>query len=167
MCFSKKGDSQTVQINGIATLCFDENGSWFQGSISTDDDSQFAIYGTKSLRRKFGHEEMLCSEEPEGDNTTEEEEESGIPVTFDIRVVDCDLGEEYSLRRVNGRNGAICTLSCSCITFTTEEVFRGHRADLISQQCLGHKMDGKKTHVYRGPIRLNCAPTPRNFHWVL
>ncbi|XP_064089034.1 uncharacterized protein LOC135203211 [Macrobrachium nipponense] len=163
MCFSKKGDSQ-VQISGIATLCFDENGSWFQGSISTEDDSQFAIYGIKSPRIRLAQEEISSTEY--GDFTSEEEQ-PGVPVTFDIRVVDCDVGEEYSLKKVNGRNGELCTFSCSCVTFTTEEVFRGHRADLIAQQCLGHKMAGKKTHVYRGPIRLHCAPTPRNFHWVL
>lgn len=152
-----------VEINGVATLCFNEDGTWFQGSITTDDDSQFVIYGTKSARRRMGQEQSTsdhcgCSPIEEG---------PGVPVTFDIRVVDCEVGEEYSLKRVHGRNGELCTFSCSSINFTTENVYRGQKADLISKHCLGHKMAGKRTHVYRGPIRLNCVATPRNFHWVM
>lgn len=91
----------------------------------------------------------------------------GIPVTFDIRVVDCEVGEEYTLRQVHGRNGEMCTFSCGSVSFTTEKVFRGQRADMVAQRCLGRKMSGRHNHVYRGPIRLQCVPTRRDAPWVM
>lgn len=48
-----------VEISGVATLCFDEEGTWFQGSITAEDDAQYAIYGTKSLRKRSGTGEEL------------------------------------------------------------------------------------------------------------
>lgn len=154
-----------VDISGIATLCFNEEGTWFQGSITSDDDSQFAIYGTKSPRKRVGQGHTStghCECLPLG-----EEDSTGVPVTFDIRVVDCEVGEEYSLKRVHGRNGELCTFSCSSISFTTDDVYRGHKADMISQNCLGHKMAGTRTNVYRGPIKLTCVAMRGNGHWVL
>lgn len=162
MCFSKKGENQVV-IAGTATLCFDGSGTWFQGSISTDDNSQFAIYGNKSHRRGLAHSQLSYSE----DTGFSLEDDQAVPVIFDIRVVDHEVGEEYSLKRVFGKNGEICTFKNSSICFNSQEVYKGHRADLISQQCLGHKMDGENAHVYKGPITLSCVPTPRNVHWVL
>lgn len=47
MCFNKMNGPH-VEVAGVATLCFDEEGTWFQGSITSEDDTQYAIYGTKS-----------------------------------------------------------------------------------------------------------------------
>lgn len=107
---------------------------------------------------------------PGCDCPTSEEDymgQEGVPVTFDIRVVDCEVGEEYSLRRVHGRNGEVCTFTCPCVTFTTEKVYRGQKADMMAQRCLGHKMQGTRSQVYRGSIRLLCVPIRRNTHWVM
>lgn len=49
MCLQNM-DGPQVEISGVATLCFDEEGTWFQGSIASEDDTQYAIYGTKSKR---------------------------------------------------------------------------------------------------------------------
>ncbi|KAK7078901.1 hypothetical protein SK128_002991 [Halocaridina rubra] len=163
MCFNKM-DGPQVEICGIATLCFNEEGTWFQGSITGEDDSQFAIYGSKSPRRRVGQGHNIP---PEYCECSPLDEGPGVPVTFDIRVVDCEIGEEYSLKRVHGRNGELCTFSCSSVSFTTETVYRGQKADLISKHCLGHKMAGNRTNVYQGPIKLSCVATPRNFPWVL
>ncbi|KAK7020253.1 hypothetical protein SK128_012501 [Halocaridina rubra] len=161
MVFVNKRGSQ-VEITGVATLCFNEEGTGFQGSIVTDDDTQYAIYGTKSKKlQEEGHLSAECCE------CTPLEDGSGISVTFDIRVVDCEVGEEYTLKRVHGTNGESCTFSCSSITFCTENVYRGHRADLISKNCLGHKMEGKRTSVYTGPIQLTCGVNAREIQWVL
>ncbi|KAK7020254.1 hypothetical protein SK128_012502 [Halocaridina rubra] len=156
-------DGPHVEICGTAILCFNEEGNCFQGSITSDDNSQFAIYGTKSSRKRS----------VQGENPSDSCESfllahsAGTPVTFDIKVVDCEVGEEYSLKRVHGRNGELCTFSCSSVTFTTDKVYRGHRADLIAQSCLGRKMEGKRTRVFHGPIRLSCVATPRGSFWVL
>lgn len=157
MCFTNMNGPH-VEISGVATLCFDEEGTWFQGSITAEDDAQYAIYGTKSLRKRSGTDACACPGLDAG---------PGVPVTFDIRVVDCEVGEEYSLKRVHGRNGELCTFACSAISFTTEKVYRGQKADMIAQRCLGHKMAGSRNHVYKGPIRLHCMPVRRNMHWVL
>lgn len=53
MCFTNMNGPH-VEISGVATLCFDEEGTWFQGSITAEDDAQYAIYGTKSLRKRSG-----------------------------------------------------------------------------------------------------------------
>lgn len=148
-----------VEIKGVATLCFDEEGTWFQGSIVSDDDTQYVIYGTKSRRLNQSSSDG-CECNPLNDGP-------GVPVTFDIRVVDCEVGEEYSLKRVHGRNGELCTFTCASVSFTTEKMYRGQKADMIAQRCLGHKMTGRHNHVYRGPMKLNCVPSRRNTHWVL
>lgn len=49
MCFTGSG-VQPVEIKGVAMLCFDGEGTWFQGSIASEDDTQYAIYGTKARR---------------------------------------------------------------------------------------------------------------------
>lgn len=49
MCFTGTG-VQPVEIKGVAMLCFDGEGTWFQGSIASEDDTQYAIYGTKAKR---------------------------------------------------------------------------------------------------------------------
>ncbi|KAK4320043.1 hypothetical protein Pmani_009065 [Petrolisthes manimaculis] len=161
MCFTGSG-VQPVEIKGVAMLCFDGEGSWFQGSIASEDDTQYAIYGTKTRRTSQTNTGCDCPSSEE-DYLGQE----GVPVTFDIRVVDCDVGEEYSLKRVHGRNGEVCTFTCPCVTFTTENVYRGQKADMMAQHCLGHKLQGKRSQVYRGPIRLLCVPIRRNTHWVM
>lgn len=150
-----------VQIEGVATLCFDEEGTWFQGSIVSEDDTQYVIYGTKSRRLGSAHtssDDCECSLLNDG---------PGVPVIFDIRVVDCEVGEEYSLKRVHGRNGELCTFTCASVSFTTEKMYRGQKADMIAQRCLGHKMTGRRNHVYRGPMQLRCVPSRRNTPWVM
>lgn len=159
MCFTNMNGPQ-VEIAGLATLCFDEEGTWFQGSITSEDDTQYAIYGTKSKWADHERKAEECGCDPSSPG-------QGIPVTFDIRVVDCEVGEEYSLQRVHGRNGELCTFACSAISFTTEKVFRGQRADMVAQRCLGRKMTGQHNHVYRGPIRLQCVPSRRDVPWVM
>ncbi|KAG7173799.1 uncharacterized protein LOC121860098 [Homarus americanus] len=160
MCFTNMEGPQ-VEISGLATLCFDEAGTWFQGSIAAEDDTQYVIYGTKSKRLSQGQPSAAgceCGSYDDG---------PGVPVTFDIRVMDCEVGEEYSLKRVHGRNGELCTFACASVTFTTDKVYRGQKADMIAQRCLGHKMTGRRNHVYRGPIKIRCVAVSRNAHWVL
>ncbi|XP_076048682.1 uncharacterized protein LOC143029712 [Oratosquilla oratoria] len=161
MCLGRM-DSNTVSIAGMATLCFDEQGTWFQGSIVAQDDTQYAIYGTKTNRLRMQNAETVSECQ-----CTEDLQEPGVPVTFDIRIVDCEDGEEYVLKKVHGRNGSLCTFACGTISFTTERVYRGQKADMVAQRCLGHKMDGKRTHVYAGPISVSCVPSNRQVHWVL
>lgn len=155
-------DGPRVEISGVATLCFDESGTYFQGSISAEDDTQYGICGTKSKRIS---QTQLVSERCECSGL--QDDGPGVPVTFDIRVMDCDVGEEYMLQRVHGRNGELCTFACSSVSFTTEKVYRGQKALMIAQRCLGKKMAGRHNHVYRGPIKLVCVPIRRNTHWVL
>lgn len=149
-----------VEITGVATLCFEEAGTWFQGSITAEDDTQYVIHGTKSKRLS---QPQLSPDGCECDL----DNGSGVPVTFDIRVMDCEVGEEYVLKRVHGRNGELCTFACAAVSFTTEKVYRGQKADMITQRCLGHKMNGRRNLVYRGPIKLRCVPIRRNTQWVL
>lgn len=165
MCFTGMG-APHVEITGVAMLCFDEEGTWFQGSISAEDDTQYAIYGTKAKRTSSQTIDSDCGC-PSSSEEDYHQSQEGVPVTFDIRVVDCEVGEEYCLKRVHGRNGELCTFTCPSVTFTTEKVYRGQKADMMAQRCLGHKMGGKQSHVYRGPIRLLCVPARRNTHWVM
>ncbi|XP_068247143.1 uncharacterized protein [Palaemon carinicauda] len=163
MVLTAKDGTPIVEIKGTATLCFNEGGTRFQGSIAAEDDTQFVIYGTKSQLP----EDTTNGQTQDQLGITSVDEENSVPVTFDIRIVDCEVGEEYSLEKVRGRNGELCTFSCASVSFTTEEVYRGHKADMVSQNCLGHKMNGKRTTVYRGPIKLSYEARPRNVQWVL
>lgn len=89
-------------------------------------------------------------------------------MSFDIRIKDYDNPmEEYQLRRVHGRNGQICTFACSNISFTTVQVHRGHKADMIAQECLGHKIEGGNSQVYCGPITVTVSTSEQPRPWVL
>ncbi|CAL4109157.1 unnamed protein product [Meganyctiphanes norvegica] len=155
MCLGKAGSER---ICGEATLCFNQSGTGFKGSIQTQDQSMYIITGTKSRRRMQGNETT-------GDYMVETEQ--GLPIFFDIRVVDCDIGEEYNLKRVQGRTGEFCTFDCLCCSFTPEHVYRGQKADMMSQQLLGHALEGSHSNVSTGLITITCNPTTNNAHWVL
>lgn len=46
--YPSKVNMNGVEIKGNAILCFDENGIEFRGVIHAKDDTQYAVYGTKS-----------------------------------------------------------------------------------------------------------------------
>ncbi|CAL4109160.1 unnamed protein product [Meganyctiphanes norvegica] len=155
MCLGTAGSER---ISGEATLCFNQAGTCFQGSIQAQDQSMYIITGTKTRRI------MPCSEifdEYIGG------EEQGSSIFYDIRVIDCDIGEEYNLKRVQGRTGDFCTFDCLCCSFTPEHVYRGQKADMMSQQLLGHALEGSYSNVSTGHITISCNPTTNNAPWVL
>lgn len=45
--------SESMEIRGKATLCFDEEGTCFHGVIAADDGSNYSIVGKKTPRRKM------------------------------------------------------------------------------------------------------------------
>ncbi|XP_018010986.1 uncharacterized protein LOC108668307 [Hyalella azteca] len=156
---------ETVEIRGNATLCFDEDGTRFQGVIVADDRSLYSIQGKKSPRRNGGQvaNSCNCNESFNEDYP----EEQVLPVSFDIRIKDHDNPQEYQLRRVHGTNGQICKFSCDKISFTSQEVYRGHKADMVAQECLGHKIHGSKSQVYIGPFWASVQTREEPRHWVL
>lgn len=159
--------TETVEIRGEATLCFDEEGTRFQGVIVTNDSmdsSHYSIQGKKTPRRKESSGPSSCGcVDASGDDT----DESGVPVSFDIRIMDHDNPMEYHLRRVHGRNGQVCKFTCSNVQFTSTQVYRGHKADMIAQQSLGHMIEGGRSQVYCGPISVTVEAREEPRHWVL
>ncbi|CAL4136582.1 unnamed protein product [Meganyctiphanes norvegica] len=161
MCLDEVG---SVEISGEATLCFDVDGSGFKGSIAARDHTCYVITGVKCHRRapRGG-----LRPENEPISLAEDEGHLGQPVLFDVHVVDCDIGEEYSLQRVQGFNGDICTFTCACVNFTPDQVYRGQKAEVITKQLLGQTIASKRKLVCVGNINLMCSHVNKNRNWVL
>ncbi|KAF2349817.1 hypothetical protein FHG87_019428 [Trinorchestia longiramus] len=160
---------ETVEIRGRATLCFDEEGTHFEGVIVADDRSLYSIHGKKSPRRKNSKDtsSCRCGDSKDGGPLLSETPEQGVPVSFDIRIKDHDNPKEYQLRRVHGMNGQTCKFACDNISFSSVEVYRGHKADMIAQECLGHRIEGGKSQVFRGPFSAQVQAKEEPRHWVL
>ena len=47
--------SESTDISGEATLCFDEQGTSFHGVIIADDRSNYSIVGKKTSKRKMSN----------------------------------------------------------------------------------------------------------------
>ncbi|KAL7648385.1 UNVERIFIED_CONTAM: hypothetical protein RMT77_000291 [Armadillidium vulgare] len=158
-----------VEIKGNAILCFEENGYQFQGIIQTDNNAQYTVYGTRSKRREARKmSRVLCEKEIEQCGCEDEIDGPGVPVMYDIKIVDCEMGDEYSLRRVHGRNGKEVTIRCKCITFNTSQTYKGQRAEMEAHKILGSKFLGRGGKVYEGPIQLTADSDPEESRpWVL
>ena len=122
----------------------------------------------KAIRYYFADSHCNCNDDLQCTESSSEDPELGIPVSFDIRVKDHDNpGEEYHLKRVHGRNGQLCSFACSNISFKSVTVHRGHKAAMISQTVLG-QADLGKSQVYCGPMEIlvkESLEKPRK--WVL
>ncbi|CAL4117179.1 unnamed protein product [Meganyctiphanes norvegica] len=159
MCLGQAGDEE---ICGQAMICFNDDRTGFQGSIKSEDNTMYVITGAKSKKRRNANNEgMGYSYLMEG------EEQLGMPIFYDIRVVDCDIGEEYNLKRVRGSIGENATFNCNCLSFTVDNIYIGQKADMMVQQLLGHSMEGFHKSVQTGYISMRCSVTSNNSHWVL
>lgn len=97
-----------------------------------------------------------------------ETESSGVPVVYDINILDCEVGDEYRLSGVHGTNGDSITLQCKSVTFNTAQTYKGTRADIEAQKAIGQKMKGDNATVYEGPIEIHAAHSlPKDKPWVL
>ena len=149
----------------IALVTFEETGCWgFCRKVQLQSLFHFHLLTVNFSLAEPAH--CVCEESNGCEN--EDTDHLGIPVSFDIRIKDYDNPmEEYILKRVHGRNGQNCSFTCSNIKFTSQQVYRGQKASMIAQKCLGQRIDGKNSQVYCGPISVTVSTSEQPRHWVL
>ena len=88
-------------------------------------------------------------------------------LTYNIRIVDCETGEEFSLKRVHATAEKGLSVSCASMKFEPTHLFKSQRAGLIVKQLFGQNVVGLDSVVLHGVIKLNVFSQPINRHWVL
>lgn len=185
---SSCSEAETVQVKGQAYLCFSEDGSWFQGYLSTPDDSSYTIRG-KRIRKDDGAGDnegiqKWCNHsfEQSTNPSTDREcisssppkaihdscEPAGILVEYSVTLVDHDTGSNVVLPKVKGRNGQLCTFQDQEVSFVTEHVYKGIKADMVIQKYLGSSLIGQNCHVFCGPMKISYKESlPDGKKWCL
>jgi len=154
---------ETVDAQGTAYLCFPEDHSWFQGNISTDDESNYSLYGERISIV---------------DNNNKEDKKSGDGANaetdyYRVTMIDHFSGQKYLLPKIKEGSspptsvGHQFTSQHGEVTFQVENVFKGQKADVMIQRYLGSpSLLGRKCNLYSGQINIlfnDVAPGIRSW----
>lgn len=160
----------TVDAQGIAYLCFPEDHSWFQGNISTDDESNYSLYGERinmpqedQTQEKKDDKVTGASSDNGSDDVSPEDETDYYRVT----MIDHFSGQKNILPTIiitGKRPGTasptsppdqLFTSKHGEVTFMAENVYKGQKADIMIQRFLGASpLVGKKCLLYSGQINI-------------
>jgi len=175
--FSTLPQSNEIQVEGEAHLCFAEDYSWFQGSVNTEDESNYSVYGDRvdchesskvnGIKPVGELNNNVIKDDKESTKEYNEEVVADEPAQcYCVKLTDHFLGTTYSLPRVqinrkamteNGTSSSFlfCSDDEAKISFQVQNVFKGQKADMLIQRYLGSSLFvGRKCVVYSGIISL-------------
>lgn len=157
----------TVECQGTAYLCFPEDHSWFQGNISTDDESNYSLYGERVVVsaeekaaaaaavaeriRKLSltesdEENNNAGDDPNGNATSgaAPNEDPAIEDYYRVTMFDHFTGEKHLLPRIFAKRqdtsaapGQMFLSENGEVTFEVDHVYKGQKADIMIHQFLG------------------------------
>lgn len=166
----------TVEAQGTAYLCFPVDHSWFQGNISTDDESNYSLYGERvavsaeekaraaaAFAKKISNMSLTESDEENnnaGDEGAGSESEEDLPAEdyYRVTMIDHFSGLKHVLpkifvREVNGVQ--VFTSQQEEVTFQVENTYKGQKAEMMIQKYLGSPGHlGPKCLLYSGEINI-------------
>jgi len=144
----------TVDAQGTAHLCFTEDHSVFQGNISTDDESNYSLYGERISVEDNNNEE---GKKVDGDTASETD-------YYRVTMIDHFSGQKYLLPRIASKKetpssptsvGHLFTSKHGEVTFQVENAYKGQKADIMIHRYLGSPtLLGKKCVLYSGQINI-------------
>ncbi|CAL8080449.1 unnamed protein product [Orchesella dallaii] len=156
-----------VDAQGTAYLCFPEDHSWFQGNISTEDESNYSLYGERVTVKPETEEKSPVSSEQiiqinknapkeENNNAAATEPEAVAPTTsssteesdyYRVTMIDHFSGQKYILPKIIAKKqpsleassgvGNLFASQHEEVTFEVENVYKGQKADIMIHRYLG------------------------------
>jgi len=172
MKFSSSPVNQ-VDAQGTAYLCFPEDHSWFQGNISTDDESNYSLYGERISGANCANDEIQRGvkndingniNDKSEDTSNDDSESTSCTETdyYRVTMIDHFSGQKYVLPKILCRKegsftvgGNLFTSQHGEVTFQVENVYKGQKADIMIHRYLGApSLLGKKCLLYSGQINI-------------
>lgn len=154
-----------VEGSGTAYLCFPNNRSWFKGSVTTEDNSNYSLYGER-ISSENSYPEMAESMDDTKLNVTIDENnnvgtEEKTRDYYRVTLLDHFIGKTTVAPRVYIAN---CKASESQqlfatkdgeISFKVDQFFRGQKAELEMKKVFGSTAKfGNGSAVYTGNIKI-------------
>lgn len=127
-------------MEGLAYLCFFDDGSWFQGVLLTDDKKQYGVMGE------------ICGPPDEGFAECCFEDE---PIFYKITVINHEADDEMVFKHVMKTGGDNCTLSSNELDFETEELLVGAKAKSHVMKYCRPELKEKESIVCSGHLALH------------
>ncbi|KAK2727823.1 hypothetical protein QYM36_008343 [Artemia franciscana] len=170
--------SELVFLEGMALLCFQPDCSSFRGNLQGKDGSSYELTGKclytercsfsessddsmPSSRRDSISDEMFIIEEdsivverPERSLTPRRLSERPKVSVFDIIVSDMEQGLQFVVPDVKFVCGQECNISSKDISFHTDVVYWGQKADLVILKHFGPDFVEKGCMVYAGDLKI-------------
>ncbi|XP_077992989.1 uncharacterized protein LOC144446983 [Glandiceps talaboti] len=127
-------------IDGIATLCFLEDGSYFHGILITSEKKQYGLIGKTTDAPKGSYHECCFDEEPHFVNIT---------------VIDHERKKENFIKNVMKLRGDNCTLSCETLQYDTEEMYIDTKAESYIGKYFNKSFLGRNCYVCVGAMTIH------------
>jgi len=145
---------ETVDAQGTAYLCFPQDHSWFQGNISTEDESNYSLYG----------ERISVVDNNNKEDKTDGDDASSETGYYRVTMIDHFSGQKYILPKIASRKegstpapsvGHRFTSQHGEVSFEIEHAYRGQKADIMIHKFIGSpSLLGKKCNLYSGQINI-------------
>jgi len=169
-----------VELQGEAYLCFSEDLSWFQGNISTNDESNYSIYGEKcgasgstTIIPHVIPDSIPCTpQESDDEDNSEglvrnntEVEELGSGFHYKATLTDHFTGLSHNLPIISLRsqpnqlrNESLFDSLEGQVEFKVMNMFKGQKADMVIQHYLGSpSLLGQGCLVYSGLMDIDFS----------
>lgn len=128
-------DSET--ITGNAYLCFYDDASGFEGHLTTGNNSHYSLVG-----RCVNLDDKI---------KTEVNEDIPFVFNYEVTLVDLDDEESYSFNRVSMVDTKESrSLLSPHLTFKANQIYKGHKADMLIQKYLTPRLVGQNSQVLAG-----------------
>ena len=137
-----------LQVEGVAQLCFSQDGSCFHGNIITADRKQYGLMGTSS-RIPEGQFHECCFDD--------------TPQFYTIRVIDHSqldvcADDDVVLSYVMRTGGDNCSLQSDDMLFDTDQLIVDEKADRFIEKYFSSRFIGHNCYVCVGPINISYSP---------
>ncbi|OXA43102.1 uncharacterized protein LOC110858956 [Folsomia candida] len=151
-----------IEITGQTMLCFPQDRSWFQGDISTDDDSSYSLFGN-IIDPPPHRMDLQDKNNNKGEDVLDDFDDAGSSLLYRVALTDHFTGLSHRLPHL----GVHLDMKTSTtifntggadvqVDFTVEEICRGQKADIMLQRHSGSSsLVGKGCLVLSGPISLS------------
>lgn len=153
--------SSSSVVQGCAHLCFSEDGTWFEGHLTTTDESQYGMIGKQSeaFCKDLAPVLGLSDSSTESTDTIAENLAPNSCVSYDVTVLDHDDEQTYTFQSVilTSCNQPMCTLLSSRFKFTADKAYRGQKADMLIQRYLTPRLVGNNLRVYAGHLTFDLS----------
>ena len=131
----------TSSAEKLAVLCFASDGNSFQGRLLSKEDNskQYALMGKKTKAPKTAFHQCCFEDEP---------------LFYHITFIDFARNREYVINHVMKTNGDNCSLTSDELSFDTDDLLVGAKAERMIRSYFSEKLLNRDCHVCTGQMRI-------------